>query len=332
MSAIISVLLALRLMGIPATVQVFSVSAYVNSGGVYPYQGLTASGWQTGPQTAACGPDLPFGTHLYIDGVGWRICQDRGGEITEGFVDLWFSTEDEAWEFGRSTRAVIVVSPIDRQSPSCYTDSVEVVQVISFSPAKSRYSVIITNYLNNSRRRQDGGTLRIADRRCQMTKEIVLSRGTVAIVDDEDYQMLRLIRWHVMRSGKSAYARTATWGESVLGHSLMHRVIMGNPVGKDVDHINGNGLDNRKANLRICTTSENLHNADKQRTWRGKGTSSAFKGVYWHSRAKKWAASLACDGKNVHLGLFESEKAAALAFNQVAVSLFGDFARLNDVP
>ena len=111
MNSIFAVLLFLRLAGIPCTVQFMSVSGYDNSTGAPPYQGLTASGAITQKGVCACSPDLPFGTMLFVDGVGWLQCLDRGGLVIRGFVDVWVESEDEAWEFGRSTRSVIIVRP-----------------------------------------------------------------------------------------------------------------------------------------------------------------------------------------------------------------------------
>jgi 3D (Asp-Asp-Asp) domain-containing protein len=108
MTAIFALLLALHSIGLHATVQSMSVSAYTNAGGAPPYQGLTASGVQTVPQTVACGPSFRFGTVFIIDGRGY-ICQDRGGAITDGHLDLWMADEAAALEWGRQEKWVIVV-------------------------------------------------------------------------------------------------------------------------------------------------------------------------------------------------------------------------------
>jgi 3D (Asp-Asp-Asp) domain-containing protein len=107
-STILALLLALHSVGLHATVVPMSVSAYTNAGGAPPYQGLTASGVQTVPQTVACGPSYPFGTVFIIDGRGY-ICQDRGGAITDGHLDLWMEDEAAALEWGRQTLPVIVL-------------------------------------------------------------------------------------------------------------------------------------------------------------------------------------------------------------------------------
>ena len=75
-----------------------SVSAYYNGTRDIcdPLYGVTASGARTGPATLACGPSFAFGTRFYIPGFGWGICRDRGGAITDGHVDLWAETREEA--------------------------------------------------------------------------------------------------------------------------------------------------------------------------------------------------------------------------------------------
>jgi hypothetical protein len=91
-----------------------------------------------------------------------------------------------------------------------------------------------------------------------------------------------------------------------------------------VDHINGNGLDNRKSNLRICTHQQNCENSRKR-----KKSFSKYKGVYWSKNAKKWVAQITIDGKSKHLGYFELEEDAAAAYDKAAVKYFGEFACLN---
>lgn len=106
----------------------------------------------------------------------------------------------------------------------------------------------------------------------------------------------------------------------------MHRLIMNTPEGMLVDHINHDCLDNRKSNLRICTHAENARN---KRPVIG---TSKYKGVYWDKTNKKWEAHIR-KGKDVkYLGQFKCEKKAALAYNEKAKELFGEFAYLNTTP
>jgi 3D (Asp-Asp-Asp) domain-containing protein len=108
MSTILALLLALHSVGFHATVATFSVSAYTNAGGAPPFEGLTASGQYTREGFAACGPSFPFGAYFLVAGK-WYICQDRGGEITDGHLDLWMADEAAALEWGRQEKWVIVI-------------------------------------------------------------------------------------------------------------------------------------------------------------------------------------------------------------------------------
>ena len=152
-------------------------------------------------------------------------------------------------------------------------------------------------------------------------KEILLSKSKVAIVDDEDYPVLSRIKWHL------------TYGEKYVGHRimcsgkqhviLMHQLIMGLHF-KEIDHINGNGLDNQKLNLRHCTRAQNIMNQHKR-----KGTRSRFKGVYSHTTSPKWRAILTLNGKQIYLGYHDTEEEAARAYDIAAREHFGEFARTN---
>lgn len=104
----------------------------------------------------------------------------------------------------------------------------------------------------------------------------------------------------------------------------MHRQILNPRRGHIVDHVNGNKLDNRRANLRICTHSQNHAN-----TRLSKANKTGFKGVFWHKVAKKYVAQIRKDGRTLYLGVFTKKRDAALRYNQEAVNLFGTFARIN---
>jgi hypothetical protein len=108
----------------------------------------------------------------------------------------------------------------------------------------------------------------------------------------------------------------------------MQNLIMPPPPGMIVDHINCDGLDNRKANLRICTQGDNMHNTRKYT----KPTSSQYKGVYWKKADRRWAAQIGLGGARIALGLFRSEEAAAAAYNEAATEHYGEYARLNEIP
>jgi len=147
--------------------------------------------------------------------------------------------------------------------------------------------------------------------------EIDVGNGLVALVDERDFKMFGRVRWYAVRRKHYVYVR------SRLG--LLHRVIMNAPAGLDVDHVNGNGLDNRRSNLRLATRQQNLHNSRKPTS----GKSSTFKGVSWDESKRRWRARLRTGGRQVFLGLFDRERDAARAYNRAAREAFGAFALVN---
>jgi hypothetical protein len=96
--------------------------------------------------------------------------------------------------------------------------------------------------------------------------------------------------------------------------------------GKQIDHINGDKLDNRKANLRVCTNGQNHMNIKKYA-----GKTSKYKGVWWNKERGKWQTDIKLDKKKRYVGRFEDENEAGLAYNAAAIALFGEFALLNEV-
>lgn len=151
-------------------------------------------------------------------------------------------------------------------------------------------------------------------------KEIPLTRGMVALVDDEYYDVLRAISWCAQRtSGTKFYAATA-WLDGKT--KLMHRLITCAPPRMQVDHIDKNSLNNQVANLRICTPSQNAYN-------RGPSLDRRFKGAYLDARRGHWYAKIRADGRTVQLGRCETEEAAARAYDAAALRYHGEFASLN---
>lgn len=156
-------------------------------------------------------------------------------------------------------------------------------------------------------------------------KEIILYRGEVALVDDEDYEYLSKMKWHSSKGYAISTQRDMTSGKQI--KIKMHRLIMNPSKGLLVDHINGNRLDNRRENLRIVTSHQNAFNLSKV----SRETTSQFKGVHFDKATGKWKGSIRFDGKLIHLGYFSDEKLCAIEYNHHAIKYFGEFAKLNDV-
>lgn len=156
-----------------------------------------------------------------------------------------------------------------------------------------------------------------------MAKEIMLTRGAVAIVDDADYDKLTQYSWCVNAQG---YAVRGYRQNGVIHQERMHRAVVGDAcVGFEVDHINGNRLDNRRSNLRIATRAQNAANISTV------PHSSKYRGVRKAKGRKVWTARICVNRKEVHLGQYKKEIDAAKAYNKAAIKYFGDFARLNKV-
>lgn len=138
-------------------------------------------------------------------------------------------------------------------------------------------------------------------------------------IDGEDFDKVKDYKWSVHKDHNNFYALSKINGKTI----KMHRLLLGFPK-HIVDHKNGNGLDNRRENLRTCLHAENMYNRKKQSK-----TSSIYKGVYFNKQCKKYKANIKINGKLMYLGLFEDEREAAEEYNKKAVELYGEFANLN---
>lgn len=147
-------------------------------------------------------------------------------------------------------------------------------------------------------------------------KEIPLTQGKVALVDDEDFAWLSQWKWQF----SAGYAIHSTQYKS--WH--MHRMIANTPDGMFTDHINGNPLDNRRCNLRICSQRQNLKNRK-----RNPNGSSQYKGVGWNADRGLWESEITNDRKRWKLGTYRDEYAAALVYDAAARILHGEYAALN---
>ena len=153
-------------------------------------------------------------------------------------------------------------------------------------------------------------------------KLIPLTQDKFAIVDAEDYGWLSKYKWHASKDRRNYYAKR----RGPHGIVTMHRVILNAPAGLVVDHINHNGLDNRKANLRLCTVAQNNRNA---RPCTGPNKTSKYKGVSFDKNRNRFAASIKHHRKIYFLGRFKNETDAAKAYDKAAKKYFGEFAYLN---
>lgn len=153
-------------------------------------------------------------------------------------------------------------------------------------------------------------------------KEIPLTRGLVALVDDEDYETISKFKWHVHETGyalrKVKHPIKGTWT-----HISMHRQILGIEFGdrRDIDHIDGNRRNNTRLNLRICSRAENQYNRGAN-----SNNTSGYKGVYWKHDRKKWGACIRANDKRKYLGYFPTPEEAYAAYCKAASELHGEFA------
>lgn len=164
--------------------------------------------------------------------------------------------------------------------------------------------------------------------------KILLTQGQEALVDEDDFVRLSTFKWfYYPGSPRSltgyAMRNRRSYEEGGRGVIYMHRFILDAPQGSVVDHINGNGLDNRRTNLRLATHRQNCRN----RRGAERTSTSSYLGVSWHKKGKKWVAFI-CerkDGRGVstYLGLFSNEEDAARAYDAAARIRFGRFASLN---
>lgn len=158
-------------------------------------------------------------------------------------------------------------------------------------------------------------------------KEVKLTKNKISIIDDEDFDKVSKYKWHCLANNYAA--RKFYYGKKdnkwITKYIRLHQFIL-NEFNKEIDHINGNRLDNRKENLRFCDRTLNNANIGLKRN-----NTSGYKGVRKNKQINKWFASISAYKKVYYLGSFENKIDAAKAYNEKAKELFGKFARLNQL-
>lgn len=151
-------------------------------------------------------------------------------------------------------------------------------------------------------------------------------KNNVVLIDDEDYERVIQYHWYVRQRHKIIYVEKSYWNEGKAKHQSLHRFILNALPGQYIDHINGNGLDNRRSNIRFCTIEQNQQNRKKE-----SGTKNRYKGTWFDLSRNKWRARIEAKGVRHFLGSFITEYEAAIAYNRAAKIYHGEFARLNMV-
>ena len=154
-------------------------------------------------------------------------------------------------------------------------------------------------------------------------KIIYVSRGGDMIVDDDVYEWASKNRWHVDSKGYARRKQRYGPRKENKTHIIrLHRLIINAPEDMQVDHINGNKLDNRRENLRLCTNAQNCQNQTKRKT-----NTSGYKGVCFHKKTNKWTAAISVNYKRIYLGLFNTAAEAGKAYSEAAKKYHKDFTK-----
>ena len=151
---------------------------------------------------------------------------------------------------------------------------------------------------------------------------VTLTMGYEAIIDAADIHLVGGVSWRANKSRNAVYAAHHKRRDGKRSFITMHRVIVSAPENMSVDHINGDGLDNRRANLRLATNAENMWNMRRPAR-----NTSGYKGVSWNKRISKWKAQIQVKGKIMHLGSFDDPQKAHAAYCDAAARHFGEYAR-----
>ena len=162
-------------------------------------------------------------------------------------------------------------------------------------------------------------------------KEIILTQGKVSLVDDEDYDYINQFKWHALKQDKGFYAGRKIRINGKRKYLFIHQIICPVSKGLEVDHIDHNGLNNQKYNLRSATHAQNMHNSSQNQSNSGKqiNNTSGYKCVFWHKKNKKWFVQIGKDNKIYFLGYFIDPIEGAKTYDVAAVLLFEDYCLLN---
>ena len=158
-----------------------------------------------------------------------------------------------------------------------------------------------------------------------MKKISLANNNGFALVDDADFESLNKYKWYLRRRKGAKYAYRLACVNGWQKRILLHRHLLGLISKQRIDHINHNGLDNRRANLRKCTIAENARNCRIR-----SDNTSGFKGVAWHRNEKKWVASICVNRSQIRVGRYFCIMAAARAYDKAAEKYFGEFACTNE--
>lgn len=154
-------------------------------------------------------------------------------------------------------------------------------------------------------------------------REILLTQGFIAQIDDCDYEQVSALRWWPIKGPNTVYAYT-NLSSNPRKPVLLHRFITNAPAGVYVDHRDRDGLNCQRDNLRFCTAAQNHQNMKKNRS-----STSPYKGTHWNKEKCKWEARIRVNRKALFLGYYASPEAGARAYDAAARKYFGEFARLN---
>jgi hypothetical protein len=154
--------------------------------------------------------------------------------------------------------------------------------------------------------------------------EIKVNQNKIILIDDEDFQLISQYNWTVYKHRNTYYADRKYYSNGKRKKIKLHRLIMNAEPSQIVDHIDGNGLNNQRSNLRFATHQNNTRNSLKY-----KNNTSGYKGVHWCNTLNKWRAQIFVDKKRKRLGAYTDIKQAHIAYETAAKELFGEFYREN---